>query len=119
MGYMSDVAFCLLQVLRTVYVEHDIDANEAETSVLDFVLEDKTLSTLNVAKDEIVEVLSSVGFKPEMLQQSVGSLSGGWKMKLALGEFFWLYLKCASAGSSGFFFQKYCLLLLLAYNYYY
>ena len=30
-------------VLRTVYVEHDIDASEAETPVVDFVFADKAL----------------------------------------------------------------------------
>lgn len=74
-----------LQVLKTVYVEHDIDAEEADTSVVDFVVEDENLKGANVQKEEIVNVLSSVGFTSEMLEQSVGSLSGGWKMKLALG----------------------------------
>lgn len=31
------------EVLRTVYVEHDIDASQAETSVVDFVVNDKML----------------------------------------------------------------------------
>jgi elongation factor 3 len=75
-----------LQVLRTVYVEHDIDAEEADTSVVDFVVEDDYLKALNASKEEIVDVLGSVGFTPDMLAQSVGSLSGGWKMKLALGK---------------------------------
>eukprot|EP00884_Botryococcus_braunii_P020582 jgi/Botrbrau1/7207/Bobra.0300s0033.1 len=74
------------EVLRTVYVEHDIDAEEADTCVVDFVVEDEYLKALNASKEEIVEVLGSVGFTPDMLAQSVGSLSGGWKMKLALAR---------------------------------
>ena len=35
---------------------------------------------------QVVEVLSSVGFTPQLQSTPVGSLSGGWKMKLALGE---------------------------------
>ena len=34
----------------------------------------------------VEETLSSVGFSPEMQASPVASLSGGWKMKLALGE---------------------------------
>jgi elongation factor 3 len=74
------------EVLRTVYVEHDIDAEEADTCVVDFVVEDESLKSLHSSKEEIVNVLGSVGFTPDMLQQSVGSLSGGWKMKLALAR---------------------------------
>ncbi len=37
-------------------------------------------------REEVVSVLGSVGFTDAMQQQSVGSLSGGWKMKLALGK---------------------------------
>ncbi len=75
-----------MQELRTVYVEHDIDAEEADTCVVNFVVEDEGLKGLNASEEEVVKVLSSVGFTTEMLQQSVGSLSGGWKMKLALGR---------------------------------
>lgn len=35
---------------------------------------------------QVVEVLASVGFTPQLQATPVGSLSGGWKMKLALGE---------------------------------
>lgn len=35
---------------------------------------------------QVVEVLASVGFTPQLQNTPVGSLSGGWKMKLALGE---------------------------------
>lgn len=54
--------------------------------MVDFVVEDENLRAANVSKEEIIKVLSSVGFTPEMLEQSVGALSGGWKMKLALGK---------------------------------
>lgn len=35
---------------------------------------------------EIEETLESVGFTPEMRQKPIASLSGGWKMKLALAR---------------------------------
>eukprot|EP00887_Chlorella_sp_A99_P007267 scaffold2.g7267.t1 len=74
-------------VLRTVYVEHDIDASEAETPVVEFVFGDKTLQDVNaVSHARVEEVLLSVGFTPEMQSKPVASLSGGWKMKLALAR---------------------------------
>ena len=70
-------------VVRTFYVEHDIDGSEADTSVLQFILSD---SRILANEAEVIETLSSVGFSDERQKQSIGSLSGGWKMKLALAR---------------------------------
>jgi elongation factor 3 len=74
--------------LRTVYVEHDIQASMADLNVVDFVFADPLLhsSGLDVSREEIVTQLSSVGFTDEMLGMIITSLSGGWKMKLALAR---------------------------------
>ena len=73
--------------LRTVYVEHDIDASEAATAVVDFVHGDEGLQAASApTKERVIDVLASVGFNPEMQQSPVASLSGGWKMKLALAR---------------------------------
>jgi elongation factor 3 len=73
--------------LRTVYVEHDIDASQAETPVLDFIVADaNVVATTAPSKEEVAKVLSSVGFTAEMQADPVASLSGGWKMKLALAR---------------------------------
>ncbi|KZV66421.1 hypothetical protein PENSPDRAFT_677026 [Peniophora sp. CONT] len=69
--------------VRTFYVEHDIDGSEEDTSVLDFILSDKRVI---VSKEEIVETLASVGFTDDRQKHAIGSLSGGWKMKLALAR---------------------------------
>ncbi|THH15653.1 hypothetical protein EW146_g4862 [Bondarzewia mesenterica] len=69
--------------VRTFYVEHDIDGSEADTSVLQFILSDERILT---SETETVETLASVGFSDERQQQAIGSLSGGWKMKLALAR---------------------------------
>jgi len=69
--------------VRTFYVEHDIDGSEEDTSVLQFILDDKRILA---TKEEIIETLASVGFSDERQAQSIGSLSGGWKMKLALAR---------------------------------
>lgn len=69
--------------VRTFYVEHDIDGSEESTSVLQFILSDKRILA---EEPEIKETLASVGFTDERQQDGIGSLSGGWKMKLALAR---------------------------------
>jgi len=70
--------------LKTVYVEHDIDAEEADTPSLDYVANDPEMK--HCTRDEIAKMLTSVGFTEEFQNKAVGSLSGGWKMKLALAR---------------------------------
>ena len=71
--------------LRTVYVEHDIDAEQSDVSVAAYVLNDPTLEG-EVDEKKVADALSDVGFTPAMQAGGVAALSGGWKMKLALGE---------------------------------
>lgn len=68
---------------RTVYVEHDIDGTEAETSVVDFVIAD---GMVGLTKEAVEEKLREFAFTDEMINMSIHSLSGGWKMKLALAR---------------------------------
>ncbi|KAF4509871.1 hypothetical protein G6O67_001809 [Ophiocordyceps sinensis] len=73
-------------VLRTCYVEHN-QGEDADISILDFVCKDPTIAPQGT--ERISEVLAEFGFTsgPEGRQaQKVGSLSGGWKMKLALAR---------------------------------
>ncbi|KAF9331141.1 translational elongation factor EF-1 alpha [Podila minutissima] len=70
--------------LRTVFVEHNLQAEEADLPVVQFMFADPKLD--DIPHEEVVESLSSVGFTPAMQQQAVGSLSGGWKMKLELAR---------------------------------
>ncbi|KAG6820474.1 hypothetical protein H0H93_016770 [Arthromyces matolae] len=69
--------------VRTFYVEHDIDGSEESTSVLEFILADKRILA---EKQEVIDTLASVGFSDERQKHAIGSLSGGWKMKLALAR---------------------------------
>jgi elongation factor 3 len=71
-------------ILKTVYVEHDIQGELADLSVLEYVFADPRLS--GEPKEEVIRVLGSVGFTDSMQQAGVTSLSGGWKMKLALAR---------------------------------
>lgn len=66
---------------RTVYVEHDIENTHSNDSVIDFVFE----SGVGTKKD-ITTKLKEFGFDHEMINQPIQSLSGGWKMKLALAR---------------------------------
>ncbi|KAI5464037.1 P-loop containing nucleoside triphosphate hydrolase protein [Mariannaea sp. PMI_226] len=73
-------------VLRTCYVEHN-QGEDADISILEFVAKDPEIATQGI--ERISEVLTEFGFTPgpEGRQaQKVGSLSGGWKMKLALAR---------------------------------
>jgi elongation factor 3 len=72
--------------LRTCFVEHN-QGEDADLSILEFVSKDPELAAQG--RDRISTVLSEVGFTagPEGRQShKVGSLSGGWKMKLALAR---------------------------------
>ncbi|KAI9806140.1 MAG: hypothetical protein M1833_004547 [Piccolia ochrophora] len=72
--------------LKTCFVEHN-QGEDADLSILEFVSKDPELAASG--KERISQVLSEVGFTagPEgRQQQKVGSLSGGWKMKLALAR---------------------------------
>lgn len=68
---------------RTVYVEHDIDGTDAETSVVDFVIAD---GMVGLTKDAVEDKLREFSFTEEMIHMPISSLSGGWKMKLALAR---------------------------------
>ncbi|KAK1997100.1 ABC transporter [Colletotrichum falcatum] len=73
-------------VLRTIYVEHN-QGEDADISILDFVLKDSEIAARG--REKVVEVLAEFGFTdgPDGRQShKVGSLSGGWKMKLALAR---------------------------------
>lgn len=72
--------------LKTCFVEHN-QGEDADLSILEFIAKDPTLAA--TGRERISEVLSEVGFTagPQGRQQEkVGSLSGGWKMKLALAR---------------------------------
>jgi elongation factor 3 len=67
-------------MLRRVYVEHDVDGEMADTPVLEYVVGSGSGAA------ECEAALRAVGFDDARLKAAVGSLSGGWKMKLALAR---------------------------------
>mmetsp|Transcript_25748 Transcript_25748/g.33738 ORF Transcript_25748/g.33738 Transcript_25748/m.33738 type:complete len:1268 (-) Transcript_25748:328-4131(-) len=74
----------LPEELNTVYVQHDIVGDEAEDSVLNYML--VTARERNYDETHCIGILEGVGFTEEMRAGPINSLSGGWKMKLALAR---------------------------------
>ncbi|KAJ3184021.1 hypothetical protein HDU85_001872 [Gaertneriomyces sp. JEL0708] len=70
--------------LRAVLVEHSLQGEDTSLSVLDFVASDPRLKS--VSRENVKKVLMEVRFTEDRLAQEVGSLSGGWKMKLELAR---------------------------------
>jgi elongation factor 3 len=70
--------------LKSVYVEHDIQGNNSEMSVLEYVKNDEKVMELGIESPAIIDGLKSVGFEDNMINGPVTALSGGWRMKLAL-----------------------------------
>lgn len=73
-------------VVKTCFVEHN-QGEDAEITILDYCLKDEAIKS--EGRERISAVLEEVGFSsgPDGRQeQKVGSLSGGWKMKLALAR---------------------------------
>ncbi|KAK5090546.1 [NU+] prion formation protein 1 [Lithohypha guttulata] len=73
-------------VLKTCFVEHN-QGEDADITILDYCMKDPEI--MNEGQERISQVLAEVGFTagPEGRQShKVGSLSGGWKMKLALAR---------------------------------
>ena len=75
--------------VRTVFVEADIQGEQSHLSCIEYVSVDPKLIAMGITEPQVREVLSTVGFvadgkaKPD---HAVSTLSGGWRMKLALAR---------------------------------
>jgi len=75
--------------VRTVFVEADIQGEQSHLSCLDYVVVDPKIQALGCTKEQVREVLATVGFVPDgkaKPDHAVSTLSGGWRMKLALAR---------------------------------
>lgn len=72
--------------VRCVFVEADIQGEMSHLQCLDYVFTDEKLVALGVTREAVSEQMLSVGFSEKMLTDPVTSLSGGWRMKLALSR---------------------------------
>lgn len=65
-------------IVRTAVVEHDLDGSLTSSTIVDYLVE-----SLSISSEKAFEQLQSVGFTENV---PIASLSGGWKMKLALSK---------------------------------
>lgn len=70
--------------LKTCFVEHKIQGEEGDMDLVSFIASDPEL--VHIERTAIYQALIDVGFPHERTEQNVGSLSGGWKMKLELAR---------------------------------
>ncbi len=72
--------------VKTVFVEHDLDAADTELSVIGWTMMKLKQVQIETSKDDIEAKLLEFGFGQEQFDAPITSLSGGWKMKLALAR---------------------------------
>lgn len=79
--------------LNTVFVEADIQGELSHLSCVDYVLASEAIKAMNASEESVRNVLKQVGFSEGKASGSGGdcddnisSLSGGWRMKLALAR---------------------------------
>ncbi|KAL2867154.1 putative translation elongation factor eEF-3 [Aspergillus lucknowensis] len=72
--------------VKTVYVEHDLDAADTEQTVIGWTLKKLRDVGLEPKQGDVEDKLEEFGFLREQMDGPITSLSGGWKMKLALAR---------------------------------
>lgn len=70
--------------VKTVFVEHDLDAADTEMTTIDWTMKKLEDAKVDVSREDVISKLNSFGFTDQMVQGEITALSGGWKMKLAL-----------------------------------
>jgi elongation factor 3 len=74
-------------LVRTVFVEADILGELSHLSCVDYIMQDPRLAGLD--RSEVLAVMANVGFTDDgkaKPNHAVSTLSGGWRMKLALAR---------------------------------
>jgi len=75
--------------VRTVFVEADIQGEQSHLSCIEYVCIDPKIIALGCTREEVRGMLATVGFVPDgkaKPDHAVSTLSGGWRMKLALAR---------------------------------
>tara|TARA_B100000424_G_scaffold270733_1_gene270930 strand:- start:423 stop:3542 length:3120 start_codon:yes stop_codon:yes gene_type:complete len=76
--------------LVTVYVECEIIGEKADMTVLDYIMSDEKVKLRNCSEEVVVKMLTDMGFgvsrTAAAIDAGVSTLSGGWRMKLALSR---------------------------------
>lgn len=73
-GFPADVS--------VYYIQHEI-VSEKEETIVDFMVQ---MVPAGVSRETIVNTLREVGFDDEKMAATIQSLSGGWRMKLAIAR---------------------------------
>lgn len=76
--------------LITVYVECEIIGEKADMSVLEYIMTDPKVISSGAEESTVIAMLTEMGFgvsrTAAAVDAGVGTLSGGWRMKLALSR---------------------------------
>jgi len=72
--------------VKTVFVEHDLDAADTELTVIGWTEMKLRSVGIDTSVEEIKAQLLEFGFLDSQMDGPITSLSGGWKMKLALAR---------------------------------
>ena len=72
--------------VKTVFVEHDLDSADTEKTVVGWTHDKLAETGTGVSHEDIKTKLTEFGFQTAMFDAPITSLSGGWKMKLALAR---------------------------------
>ncbi|KAH0843676.1 hypothetical protein AYO21_05461 [Fonsecaea monophora] len=72
--------------VKTVFVEHDLDAADTELTVIGWTEMKLRSVGIDTPVEEIKAKLLEFGFLESQMEGPITSLSGGWKMKLALAR---------------------------------
>jgi elongation factor 3 len=73
-------------IVRTAFVEHDLDGSLSDLKVLDYLIATLEKENIQATEEMAREQLNNFGFTETMQNAPISSLSGGWRMKLALGR---------------------------------
>jgi elongation factor 3 len=72
--------------VKTAYIEHDLDAADTEMTVIGWTMMKLDLVGIKMPQADVEAKLEEFGFQKGQLNGLITSLSGGWKMKLALAR---------------------------------
>ncbi|CZT48827.1 probable translation elongation factor eEF-3 [Rhynchosporium secalis] len=72
--------------VKTVFVEHDLDAADTEQTTIDWTMKKLKEVGVETSREEVIKQLTEFGFNDAMINNLITALSGGWKMKLALAR---------------------------------
>jgi len=80
--------------VKCVFVQTDIVGEKSHLNCVEYVLEDQKIQDMKFTEEQVVESLLNFGFgnpstnpnSPAQVDHGVSTLSGGWRMKLALAR---------------------------------